>query len=219
MDREEIKQRYLNLLDDITDLVNNGQTSSETVIAKIQEYQTLKNILEDKLSNSEFTQTNNVPENIEEILSNILLNQYPSGNNAIDRQSFAVKIDRIDDTKTTLIKDEKISHTENGGLHSDIVKAIIISCEGKRIDANTAQGVCEITGKLAEKALSCHLCHRSICLRHCEFIEQNGENYPYCNTPIPGSKISCARKAYLSMNTWQEAKKKTNKEKTNGNSG
>jgi hypothetical protein len=161
---------------------------------------------------------NDIPDEVTDDLPDILSGGIPLNHDSIDRQSLSVQIKQIDGSRTT-IKDEEISHTENGGLHSDVVKAIIISCEGKKIDTNNAQGVCEITGKLAQKSLSCHMCHRSICLKHCEFIQHNGENYPYCNTPIPGSRISCARKVYLSMNTWQEAKKKTNKEKTNGNSG
>lgn len=207
-------------LQELKNLVDAGQISPESFLEIIKEMITTENgqIKEERDSVDEQTPDNNIPDELTDDLPDVLSGGIPMNYDSIDRQSLSVQIKQIDGFRTT-IKDEKISHTENGGLHSDIVKAIIISCEGKRIDANNAQGVCEITGKLAQKALSCHLCHRSICLKHCEFIEQNGENYPYCNTPIPGSKISCARKVYLSMNTWQEAEKKTNKEKTNGKPG
>ncbi|MGB3478403.1 MAG: hypothetical protein WBB67_04515 [bacterium] len=201
-------------------LVDTDQISPESFLAIIKEMITTENgqIRGDGDSVDVQTPDNDIPDEVTDDLPDVFSGGIPLNHDSIDRQSLSVQIKQIDGSRTT-IKDEEISHTENGGLHSDVVKAIIISCEGKKIDANNAQGICEITGKLAQKALSCHLCHRSICLRHCEFIQQNGENYPYCNTPIPGSKISCARKVYLSMNTWQEAEKKTNKEKTNGNSG
>lgn len=207
-------------LQELKNLVDAGQISPESFLEIIKAMITTENrqIKEERDSVDEQTPDNDIPDEVTNDLSDVLSDGIPMNYDSIDQQSLSVQIKQIDGSRTT-IEDEKISHTERGGLHSDIVKAIIISCEGKRIDANNAQGVCEITGKLAQKALSCYLCHRSICLRHCEFIQQNGENYPYCNTPIPGSKISCARKVYLSMNTWQEAKKKTNKEKTNGNSG
>lgn len=199
-------------LQELKNLVDTGQISPESFLEIIREMITTGNvqIQEDGNSVDDQTQDNYTSNEATGNLSDILSGGIPLNYDSIDRQSLSVQIKQIDGSRTT-IKDEKISHTESGGLHSDIEQAIIISCEGKRIEANNAQGVCEITGKLAQKALSCHLCHRSICLRHCEFIEQNGEKYPYCNTPIPGSKISCARKAYLSMNTWQEADKKTNK--------
>lgn len=207
-------------LQELKNLVDAGQISPESFLEIIKKMITTEDgqIRGDRDSVDEQTPDNDIPHEVTDDLPDVLSDGIPLNHDSIDRQSLSVQIKQIDGSRTT-IKDEKISHTENGGLHSDVEQAIIISCEGKRIDANNAQGVCEITGKLAQKALSCHLCHRSICLKHCEFIKQNGENYPYCNTPIPGSKISCARKVYLSMNTWQEAKRKTNKGKTNGNSG
>jgi hypothetical protein len=207
-------------LQELKNLVDAGQISPESFLKILKEMITTENgqIKEERDSVDEQTPDNDIPDELTDDLPDVLSSGIPMDYDSIDLQSVSVQIKQIDGSRTT-IKDEKISHTENGGLHSDVVKAIIISCEGKKIDTNSAQGVCEITGKLAQKALSCHLCHRSICLRHCEFIQQNGANYPYCNTPIPGARISCARKAYLSMNTWQEAEKKTNKEKTNGNSG
>jgi hypothetical protein len=213
---EEKKQN----LQELKNLVDAGQISPESFLEIIKEMITAKDEYIKEEGDSDDTQIpdDDIPGEVTDDLPDVFSDEMPLNHDSIDRQSLSVQIKQIDGSRTT-IKDEKISHTENGGLHSDVEQAIIISCEGKRIDANNAQGVCEITGKLAQKALSCHLCHRSICLKHCEFIKQNGENYPYCNTPIPGSKISCARKVYLSMNTWQEAEKKTNKEKTNGNSG
>jgi len=148
-----------------------------------------------------------LPEEIVEILNNVQAEQDPASHDSIDRQSLSVQLKQIDGSRTT-IRDEKIKHTENGGLHSDVEQAIVISCEGKKIEVSTAEGVCEATGKLAQKALSCHLCRRSVCLRHCEFIEHDGENYPYCSVPLPGSSASCARQVLLAMDTWREADRK-----------
>jgi hypothetical protein len=199
-------------LQELKNLVDADQISPESFLEIIREMITTGDVQIKENGDSVDVQTpdSDIPDEVTDDPTDVLSGEIPLNHDSIDRQSLSVQIKQIDGSRTT-IKDEKISHTENGGLHSDVEQAIIISCEGKRIDANNAQGVCEITGKLAQKALSCHLCHRSICLRHCEFIEQNGENYPHCNTPVPGSKISCARKAFLSMNTWQEAEKKTNK--------
>ena len=209
MDREEIETRYVRLLDDITNLMNNGQMSPELLLQKIKEYQELSNEYPSasRLSNDGVSSTNNTQERIAEILNDVLLNHNSLNNEAIDRQSLSVQIKQIGGAKTT-IKDEKIRHTDDGGLHSDVEQAIVISCEGKRIEAHRAEGICEVTGKLAQRALSCRLCHRSICLRHCEFIEQGGEHYPYCNTTLPKSRISCAKKIILSTDTWQEIEKK-----------
>lgn len=207
-------------LKELKHLVDTDQISPESFLEIIKEMITIDDEQITKVENSDEIKPmdSDFPDDSPDDLSKVFSAGISMNHDAIDRQSLSVQIKQIDGSRIT-IKDEKISHTENGGLHSDVVKAIIISCEGKKIDTNNAQGVCEITGKLAQKSLSCHMCHRSICLKHCEFIQHNGENYPYCNTPIPGSRITCARKVYLSMNTWQEAKKKTNKEKPNGNSG
>lgn len=205
MSRENAERNYSKLLEDIANLINGGRISPELLLEKIEEYQALQREQnrEGRLSSGESIPSNNISERIAEILNNILLNRYPLSNEAIDRQSLSVQVKQIGGTRT-IIKDEKIKHTESGGFHSEVEHAIIISCEGKRIEANRAQGVCEVTGKLAQRALSCRLCHRCICLRHCEFIEQDGAYYPYCNTPPPRSRISCAKKTVLSINTWRE---------------
>jgi hypothetical protein len=196
MTRENAEQNYLRFLETIAHLIDSGQISPE-LLQELQEYR----IPEDGNG------SDNNPARISDIIRNLLLHRDNASNGAIDRQSLAVQLKHIGCEKAT-IKDEKIKHTESGGLHSEVEQAIIISCEGKRIEAPQAQGICEVTGKLAQKTLSCRRCHRSICLRHCEFIEQDGANYPYCNTPIPGSRITCYKKTILSLNTWHETEKR-----------
>jgi hypothetical protein len=212
MSQENTERRHSKLLEEITNLINEGQMSPELLLEKIAEYQTLQSEQNSAgvLSEADPMPGNNLSEKLAEILNNLLSHRYPSSNEAIDRQSLAVQVKQIGETKT-VIKDEKIKHTNSGGLHSEVEHAIIISCEGKTIEANRAQGICEVTGKLAQRALSCRLCHRSICLRHCEFIEQDGAYYPYCNIPHPRSRTSCAKKTVLSINTWREIEKKINK--------
>ena len=191
------------------ELVDSHQLSQEAFIEMARSL-----IAEDNTQNIETDDSGDanvldigLPEEIMEILNNAQAEQDSTSRDSIDRQSLSVQLKQIDGSRTT-IRDEKITHTGNGGLHSDVEQAIVISCEGKKIEVSAAEGVCEATGKLAQKALSCHLCHRSICLRHCEFIEHDGENYPYCSTPLSGSSVSCARRVLLAMDTWREADRK-----------
>jgi len=207
-------------LQELKNLVDAGQISPESFLAIIKEMITTGDEQITTIDNSDEIQPvdSDVPGDSGNNLPQVFSAGTSMNHDAVDRQSLSVQIKQIDGSKTT-IRDEKISHTENGGLHSAVDQAIIQSCEGRIIDTRSAQGVCEITGKLAQKTMSCYLCHRSICLKHCEFIEHNGENYPFCNTPFPGSKISCAKRFYLSMNTWQKTKKKLDKEKTDDDTG
>ena len=189
-------------------LVENGQVSPESFIKMIKDMLVSegKQLPENENIDTESI-VENFPDDIKDFMHDFQPNQLISGKDSIDRQSYSVQIKQVDCSRTT-IKDEKIKHTEDGGLHSDIEQALVISCEGKKIEINAAEGICEVSGMLAQKCLSCHLCHRSICLRHCEFIEHDGENYPYCNTSVPGSTISCAKKIRQSMNMWQEFDRK-----------
>ena len=208
MNREKVEERYLRLMEDIRHLINNGQTSPELLMEKIEELQALRNSnsSENRLPQGEITSGSN-QQGIAEFLKNVLFNNHRLSNESIDRQSHSVQIKQINGARTT-IRDERIRHTDNGGLHSDVEQAIVISCEGKRIEAHKAEGICEVTEKLAQRALTCRLCHRSICIRHCEFIELDGANYPYCNTPPPKSRISCVKKTLLSIDTWRETERR-----------
>jgi hypothetical protein len=204
MDRNGIQR-----LKEMKELVDSHQLSQEAFIemarALIADNNT-QHIEMDDSSDANVLDTD-FPEEIMEILNNAQAQEDPASHDSIDRQSLSVQLKQIDGSRPT-IRDEKITHTGNGGLHSDVEQAIVISCEGKKIEVSAAEGVCEATGKLAQKALSCHLCHRSICLRHCEFIEHDGENYPYCSSPLPEAGTSCARQVLLSMDTWREADRK-----------
>ncbi len=204
MDRNGIQR-----LKEMKELVDTHQLSQEAFIEMARSL-----IAEDNTQNNETGDyrvenvlESGLPEEIIEILNNALTGQDQASHDSIDRQSLSVQLKQIDGRRTT-IRDEKITHTENGGLHSDVEQGIILSCECKKIEVSAAEGVCEATGKLAQKALSCHLCHRSICLRHCEFIEHDGGNYPYCSTPLPGFSASCARQVLMAMDTWKEADRK-----------
>jgi len=204
MDRNGIQR-----LKEMKELVDSHQLSPEAFIEMARTLiadNNTQNIETDDSSDANVLDIG-LPEEIIEILNNAQAEQDPASHDSIDRQSLSVQLKQIDGSRTT-IKDEKITHTGNGGLHSDVEQAIVISCEGKKIEVNAAEGVCEATGKLAQKALSCHLCHRIICLRHCEFIEHDGENYPYCSTPLPGSSASCARQVLMAMDMWREADRK-----------
>jgi hypothetical protein len=204
---EIAEERYLRLLGEIRALIDDNQALPELLLRKIEELRAVENsqIVEGN-SESEGPSGHN-SQRIAEIVNTILSGENSSSNEPIDRQSLSVQIRQIAGARTT-IRDERIRHSEGGGLHSQVEQAIVISCEGKRIEAQTAEGLCEVTGKLAQKALSCRLCHRSICLRHCEFLEVDGEHYPYCNTPPPKSRISCIKRTITSIDTWRELEKR-----------